>query len=1297
MEEYDQTNNAFAVHYAKVSGGESTNDKDLFTAGTLRPTTQEGFFVAGAPSVQLSRMRFFAVYNDPEKKQCESVVERQVLWTGVFKIQDLKKQGNKNLINMGVDISVQEYEVNDNGKLDCVKKAPIISRMSDASRRECSEPEKIIRNRKTLDSGDLQFYYKLSHKLYNTQKFYIRKFIFEVEGYRPVERMFAFVPWEYGFLTYQNITTDWLAQQNNPNASASSLYVSLKNIVDTNKILNPPALRLDQYGTMLIEPSYTIKDSLDINTVKNLMVVLRPTIARFDNQGRTIRVAPLALPRGYYIVRMILVKGPQERKEGRLNIVSSDMSMDPLRRLKSFFTGSVYSQAYDQYVSLFRNYEDSGSFSDSKYADFKGELENQIDQVKSNLAGLVNNFKENIYINALNFNRAGDCLESNYNPNCGQPYEVEDYISHYDTLAYSENGSINAFINLEFSTEKFRHLGSRNGVIIQIYPTDPGEYEYLKDSKGNKTCQIDIQNTTWKPYTDHDLVNKPHLGLSSFSGQGAFNRVHPMDERLLENLVQSAGNPNAPMKSLEEEFSETVNINIRKALKDVQTELRSTVKDESLLEFVDMDRLPESQDEFDEYCSETSISRGAEKHLRPCICLKNFGSKDQWNSDLNYRTKLPGENTISACVQLAEKMYRLDKIQSRFQQFTPFQKAQEDNKQHYCEMGRSSSYGYDGERSDISNEGVSFKKCVCESSQESLTLAMAQCFAKNQGVQVIDITKDDRFLTALNKVDEFVQYNTEIDQQITRPVLDVLATAWSWFGGDEDNNRREEQRSDEKSDHLEYMNYTQVMGSDALASYKLGHLSSVSPLGQEDLSHLIKEGVNHNNRHQPLERSFLHLMCYFWFDQYYEDFFNVGQISSMYDFQKEYASILGGQAMNAPGVSQSSSLQFRFGQSDQLKQSPFVEASVGWDININKSLLLPGQGAFSMLLIGGLNSGKLPNQHPYYRCLKNPLYFFHLERKVMVGKLSDRPEDMDYKSGHVYSFITNEVTSADMREGWGMRSQFSVGSEVKLSLGSILGVGTRASSEKSISDTHDRSQRESESSVSSVTLAVNQLNVQLGFEQYRQCLLIRPKRTAFDGYGDNIWNSRFKQNVQTVIAGGFQKEKEEFIQFAYKYFGLLLCDEEVNSPNEVLHVDESYFYIHQFFAGHYEFMSRTIYHNRPFVQIIRGKHSMDKFEVLTRGESYKLWDGKKPQHLNLKQTLVDHNLIKAFQETRLDWAGFMEGIYTYTNPNDHYLYNVDRQDILETKNWFDKAVESGLNWLDDVFNWSDERKVPRVD
>ena len=1277
----------------------------------LNPPTASGFHKSGKPALELKRLRFFKVFQDPEKGICESIVKREVLYTGIITVQDYKKPGNANLINESVQITVEDYTLDDNNNVVCVKDS-IVPRKAETA--PCKEPEEVSSQLdRTNEAGELQFYYKFEHKLYDRQKFYLKKFTFRVEGYRPQTKVFAFLPWEYGFLTYQDVTPKFeqleMCQKERTGCDDES-YISLQQIINTGGFRNP-VLRFNEYRSILIEPSYEIQNSLDINTVKNSMVLIRPTIARFDNQGRTIRVAPLPLPRGYWILRMILLKGPQETHDGKENIVSPERQEDILledfkRNLKSsvqnLFQKTRYSDMYDQYVSEMGSIKEQAGGQNPDYTlnqNIFDVFENSLKQLSSEFKNLIRENRDHqtleTKVNSENFYELGNCISPSLSPNCREkPFSKSDYISHFDTLVYSDNSVISAFLNVKFKTEQFRFLGSKNVIMIQLYPTDPAGYKYKPG-----TCDINVEDSTFKPFTHHDLETPVHWGLYSSSDHGYFNTVRPANESLLNELIQSPENKEAPIPPLEDvELSEEEKELVQKGSRVLQTafdgleELRNIFEqdpekfsaDDNII-YMTMNQIG---DDFNQYCSNTSDPFS---YIQSCVCLGD---------------QTPIEAKVRSCVQELKKQMgvnalireELDEFQDHYYGRIKAEAValNENSKKQYCDNpSKQFVNGYDGEI-DMSQESVEFRKCICEdSTEDSLTLTMAKCFAQNQGLTVVDISKDNHFLNSLNRVQAFKEYNSDLNGSLwgvqeESPeedswIPDVVLAVVNWIFDDEEEQI--EQGIEEKS-VWNYMNYTSaVLESDKNVAEKLKNMPPVSQISSVNLSRFIREGFNENNVDRQEEGSFLHLMCYFWFDQYYEKFFDSKRINNLYQFYQRNDKLLDGQGLNPEGFSAPTEnfLNTLELNSNKLNQNPFSEP------NINVSLPVPMITPLQLF-----ETSVRPNEHPYYRCLKNPRYFFQFERKVMVGQLSQRPEDFEYHQGHVYTYAASRVDGADLRRGWNLRHSFSLSSELKASLqGTIFGAGLRTSAEKSISDSEDRTQRASETSSKMVTLAVNNIKVRMGFSRYRQCLLIRPKGAAFKGYDKDIWNSDLEDRFQESVTSAYPESAFEFVKFAYKHFGLLLCDDEVSTSDNPLLVDEDYYYIHQFWGGHYEFMSRTLYHNRPYIQILRGKGALDKFEMLTKTDDYKLWTGKPPGNLHQEQGNVDIHLISAFNDTKLDHSGFVEGIYTYTVPDDHYLLSKDH---LETESdWFTDIVEGGLSWFKNWFNLSDDREITEED
>ena len=94
-----------------------------------------------------------------------------------------------------------------------------------------------------------------------------------------------------------------------------------------------------------------------------------------------------------------------------------------------------------------------------------------------------------------------------------------EYIHHTDTVVRVAGNFVNMYIPLKFTTEQLLYMASRNLVIFQMVPADPGKYIYKNTDKdgvlqGKGPCQVDTKamwaNKQWQPYTDHDLVTLPY-------------------------------------------------------------------------------------------------------------------------------------------------------------------------------------------------------------------------------------------------------------------------------------------------------------------------------------------------------------------------------------------------------------------------------------------------------------------------------------------------------------------------------------------------------------------------------------------------------------------------------------------------------------------------------------------------------------------------------------------------------------------------------------------------------------------
>ena len=288
----------------------------------------DGFDYSEGLALELSRMRFARVKASGDSSTCESPVKRWVVYLGEVCLED--PSINQSLKNRPVTVTAQDMWISPR------KEGRITVELDDKK-----PPEIIVDNRQTDNKGCIQFTYELSHKLYDVQKYFMKKLTFKTHDQEASEYV-AINPWEYGFLTYQEFTqayenwSDVYKKYNDCKSpdrpkdclniikkAENELEQKLKDIEAQlasplfSENVKSPVLRLNEYRSMIIEPSYNIEPSLDVQVVRNLQMFLQPTIVRQDSPGEGIRQIPRILPIGYYLIRFIIAKGPQETAEGK--------------------------------------------------------------------------------------------------------------------------------------------------------------------------------------------------------------------------------------------------------------------------------------------------------------------------------------------------------------------------------------------------------------------------------------------------------------------------------------------------------------------------------------------------------------------------------------------------------------------------------------------------------------------------------------------------------------------------------------------------------------------------------------------------------------------------------------------------------------------------------------------------------------------------------------------------------------------------------------------------------------------
>ncbi len=1296
---------------------------------------KDGFDYSKGLALDLSRMRFARV--KASGLQCESPVERTVVYLGEVCLKDPRT--DEQFSNSVVTVTAQGMDISRDRSTD-----RIVVSMPD--REEAS----VVENRRTDELGCVQFTYELSHKLYDVQKYFMKKLTFKVHGVEDYKYI-ALNPWEYGFLTYQEFTQayeNWevskraydrecgkngaclktaekalsSAERNLMNPAllnskrAENRYrnclkndcVQLERLEEDLKIsesqlaspifsenLNPPILRLNEYRNAIIEPSYRLEPSLDVQTVKNIQLLLQPTIVRQDSPGETIRQIPRILPIGYYLMRVIIAKGPQETAEGKELIIDR---LDPVQSAVRLVTDLDWSSTFKNFGSVVdkitfpakevsadalsfneldaraEEFEQSGAdlekleeeFEQSVKAleDFKkresiSALEAEFEQAVSDLERFREEQSYNVYrqhsksANAQWFFSDG-CREGDRLP-C---FEKEDYITHFDTLAYVENGVLNAFVKLGFNVEHFRHLGSKNSILIEVYPTDPREYKYLNVSKNGSAnrCRLDIENTSFKPFPEcksgeahegcHELKTPAHWGFFFNTEFGNVNIMWPiekdrysrafgLDQQPLEvqgknwyhfqndirraDFAERALNfSNHPVESGQknQSLSESEKIRLSSMENSFNDVLKLHENSRDLEERVDrvyedyfknlvdsMDRV--DSDEIIQYCRdmEERASRiesrdlnGDQNPLSEELSLSLFVCKDM----SGFTSPLRG---YTLRTQIRNYFIYRDLADAQLANKKPLEKYRQVQNQEggFCDETLHTATSYKEGGSDFSKRLLSYQECACSPPhEESVTKKMARCFAQSQSL--IFVEDNQKFLEQLKK----------------------------------SANRRSRDMD---------MNE--------------GRLGQV---------------VQQNGR---MPKNFLQSMCSFWFDEYYKSYLDFDSIESSYNqLIPNLESLYSDSYLKIPEDNQFKDVVFEDFKNISENPSPAAQ----W---FQAVYAKEGYEPF------GDYRHSSSSLHPYYQCVKDPLKFFHIERKIMVDQLDIDSNQTEYKNGRVYSLITQAGQGAQARVELSKRQQTAVSGRgtarvetpkwvfADMFRASVEGSG---GVETARTGTSSASEHNSNDSTKSILLAVNHVQMNVALKKHRSCLLIRPKTTAFEKTPNSEWVDEMQIDSFWSAGGGSLSEhlSEDAVflmRVPYTHSGLFICFEE---SSESLVVPENYYYIHQFFGGHaYEFMSRTIYHNRPYTEIIRGREQMDRFIRLTRDVIYNE-EGKEESpwqfqalinHLDRDRDRLDDNLVQAFEKYSLDWSGFYKGIYTYPDLMNYYDF-----ETAESAGWIDKLL-----------------------
>ena len=322
--------------------------------------------------------------------------------------------------------------------------------------------------------------------------------------------------------------------------------------------------------------------------------------------------------------------------------------------------------------------------------------------------------------------------------------------------------------------------------------------------------------------------------------------------------------------------------------------------------------------------------------------------------------------------------------------------------------------------------------------------------------------------------------------------------------------------------------------------------------------------------------------------------------------------------------------------------------------------------------------------NPLSVCLENPYHFFKFENKVVVYDFSNPV----YKGGYMKNFTTAVNFSIGTSMSWSAQRSHTVsaGADANVSFGEGFGAGLNLGVNQSMSSNESNSRRRASDARAGEAkfLTVGNIKVKMNVTKFRKCLVVKPRPHAFFGRMTN------RSNEEQGLYKRFQQSiwKEETLDKEFKKIfvsrpGLILCN-PYKEQEEGLEITEEYYYISQSYEGTQQglqFLNLQDLKNRPFVIVLRGRREFVKFYRMVVGviegdngdidQNTGVHSIPGNMFINypfpIEETIGLSLAIREFDET-----GFYPGIYDYAEDSDREL---------------DRIEKEGKNFSSSFFEW----------
>ena len=1250
---------------------------------------REGFHRAGW-NLELRRLRFSDV--NLESGKCSSPVSRHIRYVGEVCIFD-PLTGNP-ISDTNISIKRQEIIRDRTTGQFLDGQVTEIETMSSGSKGfdqyELGTQFDLNNNEvktqfRSDTTGCVRWVDQMQHNWYNRQQYFVRKMIFSKKewGFEG-ERMIAINPWHWGFVFFQDITqigTD-----------------SIRTVADQ---VEKPRFVLHDFRSQFVEMVYTVDKWLGINVFQNLLFLFRVMVDRPDDVAVGLggqRPSAKPVRRGYYLVRFILVKSHTEEAGGRGNMVMQD----------------------DLYKELYKDSRD-------------------------------HSWNTNVGWHLGRDNRLiGQMMNTNL-----------EYITHFDTPVQIRDGIVNAYINFRFDLDEFIFIGSNNRVIVQILPTDPTYYSYH-----NGGCEIDPDRSIFAPYTDHELISQAFIGSFvpsdqrnwnifrvlrnvpfQLSGSSSMDDIYgiTLNKGALERFVEQ-GSKNSFAYQVFTKLQTTMNsrsVDIGDKAKMIVMESKELFEDvyQKLKYFITISSDQKGKSRRGNNFHSIEYTRNQligsiDDAILPISRIVNGSGNSMDISDFSrqilkifqdtLKVFKDGNNSYDVLRDTAQQA--LNNYSDIITTYLP----------HLSEEEKNTLLSMENDQNKWFAPGTD----IPEDPRE-LSAFNRDRFARSEGLKVLSFDEPDvliRFVEDLNAIADI--HNSYREQYVfskSDPFSEWLGEWWNeWFGDEEedtvvvyDKEAGEKNiafRSGKYSAENDYeaailmrvqQEHTQALqnnfplleGDNYYAFYKKIQQMNLPKMSPQWLRTVIEQGIRPGTLDTPEVMTFLHSMCGFWFNDFYEKYLEQYQLDAIYtDHLNHYQYYKGtlNYFLEEIGPGQQYQDLYRAMQEHSLQpmderslrvENPFLVYGLPELISGNT---IPTGNVVESLYTGNLHlkdlyykiasaeamvgdygvtpqtaTNMLTNRrHPYFKCLSNPLNFFHVEKKIIIGDIGSDYSDLMYEYGQTLAFNVQQAFDYSFSASWGVSRGFSsslgagfvggtglwdkmMSMKFLRAVNPVLGFsGVKFSSEWSTnrSDSESNRRQQSERFAKALYMILNHSSISIALKQYRECMVIRTHNLAFDGYHkeNGVWNERLQDN---------------FIhQIPYIKSGLLICTENIDAEKDQkpMRISEDYFYIYQPNQGDRgQFLNPLNFLNRPYVISIRGVNELEKMEFLIHSfvepdREPGVEDYNPERHMTNPfdyQPDVAGGTRRAIRQAKVwDKTGFYPGVYSVKYDNEHSYF-----------------------------------------